>query len=455
MSMDFSVWIASGLIVVVAATWLVTYNADALLGFVARITSPFATLRPIVRMAVAYPLRNRFRTGVTMAMFMLVVFTLVTGTTIPGAFVRAFDDVDAFGGGFDVQATTAPAVAVDDLKAKLPAKVARDVVADGAQSFVPVNAVQDGVPRASAQYPLRGLNATFLDRTTYGFMARARGYESDRAIWSALENHENLAVVDAFVAPRRNHWGFAVLPEFQLGGFYVEDRTFDPVRVTATDPLSGAVLHLTVIGVLSDNTPYEMSGITVSQAALAPFGSRARPTFHHLAVRPGADPQKVADAVEASLLSLGVEANTYAKLLDDAVGGNMLFIRLVQGFMGLGLVVGIAALGVISARAVVERRQQLGMLRAIGFQPEAIRRVLLAEASMVTLTAIAVGCITGLIVSYNVIADAGSQPGADVRFAVPWLSLAVVFGTVIVASLATTLVSALRASRIYPAEALR
>ena len=112
MSMDFSVWIASGLIVVVAATWLVTYNADVLLGFVARITSPFATLRPIVRMAVAYPLRNRFRTGVTMAMFMLVVFTLVTGTTIPGAFVRAFDDVDAFGGGFDVQATTAPAVAV-------------------------------------------------------------------------------------------------------------------------------------------------------------------------------------------------------------------------------------------------------------------------------------------------------------------------------------------------------
>jgi len=80
------------------------------------------------------------------------------------------------------------------------------------------------------------------------------------------------------------------------------------------------------------------------------------------------------------------------------------------------------------------------MLRAIGFQPETIRRVLLAEASMVTITAIAVGCVTGLIVSYNVIADAGSQPGADRRFAVPWLNLAVVFGTVIVASLATTLV---------------
>ena len=35
--------------------------------------------------------------------------------------------------------------------------------------------------------------------------------------------------------------------------------------------------------------------------------------------------------------------------------------------MGLGLVVGIAALGVIAARSVVERRQQIGVLRALGF----------------------------------------------------------------------------------------
>jgi putative ABC transport system permease protein len=315
--------------------------------------------------------------------------------------------------------------------------------------------VQDGATRAPAQYPLRGLDATFLDRTTYTFMARARGYTSDRAIWSAMAAHENLAVVDSFIAPRRNKWGFGVLPEFHLTGFFVEDGAFDPVPVTVTDPLSGSVLHLTVIGVLNDSVPYEMSGITVSQTALQPFGSRALPTFHHLAVRPGADAEKVADAVEASLLSLGVEANTYAELLDDAVGANMLFIRLVQGFMGLGLIVGVAALGVISARAVVERRQQLGMLRAIGFQPETIRRVLLAEASMVTVSAIVIGCATGLIVSYNVIADAQSQPGAAVSFGVPWLNLAIIFGTVIVASLATTLVSALRASRIYPAEALR
>ena len=62
----------------------------------------------------------------------------------------------------------------------------------------------------------------------------------------------------------------------------------------------------------------------------------------------------------------------------------------------------------------------------------------------------------GLVLSYNVIADTRSQPGyADIRFAVPWLNLALIFGAVIVAALLTTLASARRATRIYPAEALR
>ena len=43
------------------------------------------------------------------------------------------------------------------------------------------------------------------------------------------------------------------------------------------------------------------------------------------------------------------------------------FFYLMQGFMGLGLFVGVAAVGVIAFRTVVERRQQIGMLRAIGY----------------------------------------------------------------------------------------
>lgn len=456
MSKDFSVWIASGLVIVVAATWLITYNADVLLGLAASLASPFRSLRPIARMAVAYPLKSRFRTGVTMAMFMLVVFTLVTGSTIPSAFINAFDDVDRYGGGFDIRASTAPAAAVTDLRAELPPAVAKDVIAGAGQSFVPVEARQADTGRPFERYPLRGVDDAFVDHTTYEFAAMARGYDTPREVWAAMADTPGLAVVDVFVAPRRDQWGFAILPDFQISGFYLEDRAFDPVPVVVNDPLTSTSLELTVIGVLSDSAPMEMAGITVSQRTLAAFGDRAVPTVHHLAVREGADPAAVAGAVEAALLARGVEAETYADILDDQVGASMLFIRLVQGFMALGLVVGVAALGVISARAVVERRQQLGVLRAIGFQREMIRRTLLAETSIVAFSAIAAGTLLGLVLSYNVIADAGNQLGSgDVSFAVPWLYLAMIFTAVIAAAVLTTLLSAQRAIRIYPAEALR
>ena len=62
----------------------------------------------------------------------------------------------------------------------------------------------------------------------------------------------------------------------------------------------------------------------------------------------------------------------------------------------------------------------------------------------------------GLIIAFNVIADFGSQPSwHNLTFVVPWLHLGVIFVVVYVVALLTTLAPALRASRVYPAEALR
>ena len=51
--------------------------------------------------------------------------------------------------------------------------------------------------------------------------------------------------------------------------------------------------------------------------------------------------------------------------------------------MGLGLVVGIAALAVVASRAVVERRQQIGMLRAIGYQRGMVALSFLFESGFI------------------------------------------------------------------------
>ena len=57
---------------------------------------------------------------------------------------------------------------------------------------------------------------------------------------------------------------------------------------------------------------------------------------------------------------------------------------------------------------------------------------------------------------YNLVADSAQQPSwGTLTFTVPWLSLGFIFLVVYVVALLTTLAPAVRASRVYPAEALR
>ena len=95
--MDFSIFIVSGLMVVLGAVWAIVYNADVLRGC-ERHVRPDSGAAPVLRMAVAYPLRSRFRTGVTLAMFTLVVFTLVMGAATSGSFISAYDNEREFAG---------------------------------------------------------------------------------------------------------------------------------------------------------------------------------------------------------------------------------------------------------------------------------------------------------------------------------------------------------------------
>jgi putative ABC transport system permease protein len=459
MKVSFSIFLLGGLMIVIGATWAIMYNADLLLGALGSTVGRMKGVAPVLRMAMAYPLRSLFRTGVTLAMFTLVVFTLCVGATTTGSFVQAFDDAKAFGGGFDVRATTSPGAPVLDMRGAL-SHVKGVSPADfrlvSSESTLPAEVRQLGVRSKEESYLVHGADDVFLSNTTYGLATRARGYASAAAVWRALRDHPNLAVVDQLVVPRKANWG-APPAKFRLSGFYLEDETFAPVRIRARDAQSGKQVTLTVIGVLSDTAPTFMAGIWTSQHTLSSvFRDRVLPTTHLFALRPGVDAKSTAAKIESAFLANGMQADSLKKLLADSVAGSLTFDRLIMGFMGLGLVVGVAALGVITARAVVERRQQIGVLRAIGFSRRMVQASFLIESSFIALTSIVVGTGLALAVAYNVVSASRRTPSWEhMAFAVPWLTLGVIFLAVYVVALATTLVPALRASRIYPAEALR
>ena len=177
-------------------------------------------------------------------------------------------------------------------------------------------------------------------------------------------------------------------------------------------------------------------------------------TIYRINVAEDVDPSRIASALQTAFLDNSMLAVDTDDELRTIVAQNEQFSMLFQGFMGLGLVVGVAALGVLSLRAVNERRMQIAIMRAIGYRGGMIRIQFIMESIFITVIGTGLGMGLGALLSWSFLDDIGDA-NQGLAFSIPWLSIGVVVGITIIAALITTYVPARQASQVYPAEALR
>ena len=127
--------------------------------------------------------------------------------------------------------------------------------------------------------------------------------------------------------------------------------------------------------------------------------------------------------------------------------------QLFQGYLALGLIVGIAGTAVVMIRAVRERRRQIGTLRALGFGKQAVGRSFAVETAVVAIEGTVIGAALALVTLYDIVALSDSF--GDMSFSVPYLSLGILLAGTVAASLLATVWPTVAASRIRPAVALR
>lgn len=168
----------------------------------------------------------------------------------------------------------------------------------------------------------------------------------------------------------------------------------------------------------------------------------------------GRDPEKTAQALERRFLANGLQAVATGAEIRQFSATNVMVNNLLQGFMALGLVVGVAALGVIAARSVVERRQEIGVLRAIGFQRGMVRNSFLLESSFIALLGIGIGLALGFALSPQII-NTMAEDFAGLELVIPWATILIVTVVAYGFALLTTILPARQASAVTPAEALR
>ena len=452
------VFILSGVTIVVGAVWVVMYNSGYLVGAIAALAGRGRTLGPITRTALAYPMASRFRTGMTLAMFSLVIFTLSIIGFIDAAFNSAFSDTRRYSGGFDVTVGASFTNPIGDLGARIddsPALDAADFAAIGATGGLPVRIRQQDTEQELQDWFVTSVDPAYAEAVGYGFLLRDERYADDRAVWRAVAAREEVVVVSAAMVPAAADFGGGPDFAFQLEGFQREDDVLpDDLYVEVYDSSGERMVRLRVIGVVEESA-FFVNTVTTGHEVLQRLAPVDLPYLgYQIVLHDPSRAEEIASVLEDEFVEHGVQASSLEKTVQEFTALNRTFNRLIQGFMGLGLVVGIAALGVIAARSVVERRVQIGILRAIGFRSGMVQLAFLLESSFIALLGIVVGFALGFGLSVGIIGEIGEN-FEGVEYATPWETVILVAVLAYGASLLTTYLPARQASRIYPAEALR
>ena len=454
-------WPLGGAITTAAAVWILMCNTKVLIYILNLILSRFSGLKAVTKIAISYPMASKFRTGLTVAMFALIIFTLMIFSILNGISDITLEQPERVTGGYDIKATISPDLPISgDIRDSL--NMSDFSIVAGASNVSVEVKESDGDNNTYKRSRLVSLEDAFLESTQWKMAHFDPKYgATDEDIWRSLVDNPNLAIASASIIPSEDPFG-------------PPDRSFKTSYLNPGDPKainsfsvemkkrksSSEPEKLIVIGVverLASGTGWGNNSTTFysTRSLISEIADQYIPldTFY-FSLKDHTIASDYSQKLEKIFLANGMNAESLLDNLEEERATSDAFNKLFQGFSGLGLVVGVAAIGVLSVRAVVERRQSIGLLRAIGFKSSMIRIQFLIESSFITFLGIVVGIFLGILQSWLIFLEISKEiEGA--KFVVPVGDVGILIAVTIIASILASVIPANEASKTYPAEALR
>jgi putative ABC transport system permease protein len=187
-------------------------------------------------------------------------------------------------------------------------------------------------------------------------------------------------------------------------------------------------------------------------------GNTGKPSYETLTVRVSSP--KVVQSVEDTIKGMGF--GTFSIL--DATKNMMLFFTVFDSLLLIfgSLALTVASLGIVNTlvMAILERRREIGILKALGAADRDVRRLFFVEAGAMGLLGgvlgVALGWLIGraLTIGTNAYLKRQELPAIDIS-SIHWWMVALAVGVSFFVSLAAGMYPASRAARLNPVEALR
>jgi len=244
------------------------------------------------------------------------------------------------------------------------------------------------------------------------------------------------------------------------GGFSIvpKERQLKIIGIVETEPASGFGGFGNGRLLIPLGVAQSLRATQINDLRDAVRGGPAKPTYASLTVR--AKSTSSVDAIEESIKKMGFGAFS----LLDASKSLKIFFGVFDLILGLfaSLALAVATLGIVNTlvMAILERRREIGVLKALGASDGDVKTLFFFEAGVMGFLGGIGGVIFGWLIgralnlATNIYLKRRDLPSIEISTVPVWLVfIAIVFAVII--SLAAGLYPASRASKLNPVEALR
>ena len=434
-----------GIIQVFAGVMIFTSFAPLVVNWIIQKSFLSKKVGPVAKVALAYPAAVPVRTAVIMGMFSLTVFSVIV---LAGYSVQ-FEEhssgyVEDASGDFEILLSSSRQIPLElssnQYEWNLTHTDPNEIDAVGIVNRAIVW-IDDGEEKIG--YVLRGVDDGFINHGGIPLedWNRDLGSTQEEA-WNSLKTNQDIVFVDSSFALVDPNTGESISGITLPIGKSI-------LLIDISNP--GNTREVVVGGILSQSSQLFSQGVWMNGEIVdEQYGGV--PTRIYVSHGPSESSSLLEESLSKDLAGDGV----YTSVIEDEIliilGLIFAILAIFQAYLALGLVVGIAGIGVVTYRSVSERSQQIGMLRALGFRKSSVLKTMLTEISWISLLGLLNGAFVALAFHIALHRNFWEEQGADLIL--PWFEvIAIILGGWILVLLAT-LIPVRKATKITPSEAL-
>jgi putative ABC transport system permease protein len=400
---------------------------------------------PLVNVSLAHPGAAPLRTAVVMGMFSLTVFSVIVLAGYSVQFEsHSTGYVEDASGDFEILLTSSRQSPIElsenpaewNLTSTSPDDI--DAIGRVSRAVVWIEKGNDSIG-----YVLRGVDQGFVEHGAIPLHDwDSELGETQEEAWASLMESENIVFIDSSFSLIDPNTGESI------SGLTISiGESISLIDISS--PGNRRIVQ--VGGILSQSSNLFSSGVWMNGNVVdEQFGGVV--TRVYVSHGEDVDSNILQEELAQDLSRQGVNSSVIEEDILLILGLVFAILSIFQSYLALGLIVGIAGIGVVTYRSVSERSGQIGMMRALGFRRKMVTYSMILEISWVAVLGMLNGALVALAFHSAIHDSFWKDQG--VELILPWATMfwLLIGGWMLV--LLATFIPVSRATKITPAEAL-